>query len=203
MSEPAHLWQLSLQAYLERTGTGGAAPGCGPAAALTLATGLALVTKGLHLARAHQETPERTALLERAAALQDRLAQLADDDAQAFAEYLQARRERASGDALTGELRHATRRTCAVPLATAHEGLEALGLALAAWPETTTELQSDTLAGALLIHAGIGAALIGVEADLKALDEATEREQAARARDHAREEADRCLAELRRRAGVA
>ncbi|WP_434456308.1 cyclodeaminase/cyclohydrolase family protein [Stutzerimonas urumqiensis] len=192
-------WHSRLRTYLDETAAARPTPGCGPAAATTIALGLALVIKGLRIARPQDlpasderalQAPQR--LVREAEGLLDRLQVLAEADMQAFAQYLRARRATDSP-----AIEDSARQACAVPLATAHCGLEGLALALAAWPHTSTALRSDTLAGGVLLHAGIEAALINVEADMAVLDEPDEQALAGNARDHARRQADTALAQLR------
>ena len=83
-----------------------------------------------------------------------------------------------------------------VPLALAHCCLEALELTVAAWPCTDAIVQSDVQAGAVLIHAGLSAALINVDADMTSLDAADAREQAGRTRQRLQTEGDALLQRL-------
>lgn len=191
MSETTGLWEHSLRHYLARTASSQPTPGSGPAAALTIATGLALVVKALHV------SGSTAAPLADSENLLTRLARFADEDAEAFGDYLQARRDDGCTPAM---LEGASRRSCAIPLAIGHAGVEALGLALSAWPQTRRMLLADVHAGGLLIHAGLSAALLGVDADLPALDEAEERKRASQARVRLQEEADTRLARLREQA---
>lgn len=191
MSETTGLWEHSLRQYLTRTASTEPTPGSGPAAALTIATGLALVIKALRVSGC------QVAPLGESESLLTRLARFADEDAEAFGDYLQTRRDEHRAPA---ELESASRRSCAIPLAIGHAGLEALGLALAAWPQTRQALLADVHAGGLLIHAGLSAALLGVDADLPALDEAEERKRASQARVRLQEEADQRLARLQEQA---
>lgn len=166
-------------------------PGCGAAAAVTADVGLALVVKGLRISEAHGSRPERLEPLHAAEALLGRAGSFADDDMQAFADYLSAAR---NGEA--GDQQAAARQACAVPLALAHCCLEALELAEAAWPLTDANVQSDVQAGAVLIHAGLSAALINVDADMPNLDDQAAREQATQARLRLQNDGDASLQRL-------
>src|SRR5690606_36717344 len=105
-------------------------------------------------------------LLQAAEALLGRPGDNADDDMQTFEDYLSAARH--------GEVENkqaAARQACAVPLALAHCCLEALELAVDAWPRTDPSVQSDVQAGAVLIHAVLSAALFNVDADMTSLED--------------------------------
>ena len=115
----------------------------------------------------------------------------ADDDMQAFSDYLSAAREGEAEDKQA-----AARQACAVPLALAHCCLEALELAVDAWPLTDPNVQSDVQAGAVLIHAGLSAALINVDADMPSLDAGATREQAGQTRRRLQSEGDALLRRL-------
>jgi formiminotetrahydrofolate cyclodeaminase len=93
----------------------------------------------------------------------------------------------------------ASRQACAVPLALAHCCLEALDLSVNAWPLTDPNVQSDAQAGAVLIHSGLSAALINVDADMGSLDNPTARDQAAQTRTRLQDEGDGLLKRLRDR----
>jgi len=166
-------------------------PGCGAAAAVTADIGLALVAKGLSISEAHGSDPRRLELLRAVKALLGRPGAFADDDIQAFGDYLSAARK---GE--PEQKQAASRQACAVPLALAHCCLEALELAVKAWSCTDPNVQSDVQAGAILIHAGISAALINVDADMTSLDDASAREQAWRSRRRLQAEGDDLLQQL-------
>ncbi len=158
------------------------------AAAVTADIGLALVVKGLRISEAHGSEPARLELLRTAEALLGRPGAFADDDMQAFSDYLDAAR---SGE--PEQKQAASRQACAVPLALAHCCLEALDLAVRAWPLTDPNVQSDAQAGAVLIHAGLSAALINVDADIGNLDDPIARDQAAQTRRRLQDEGDGLL----------
>lgn len=172
-------------------------PGCGAAAAVTAEIGLALVVKGLRISEAHESVPSRRALTHTAEALLGRPGAFADDDMQAFSEYLSATRD---GD--PEDQQAAARQACAVPLALAHCCLQALELAATAWPCSAENVQSDIQAGAVLIHAGLSAALINVDADMASLDDIQSREQAGSSRQRLQTEGDGLLQLLLAQAGT-
>lgn len=186
----ASVWRLSLADFRDATAADRPTPGCGAAAAVVSDIGLALVLKGLRISESHGSDPARRRLLHRAESLIGRPGAFADADIRAFQNYLQARRDDA------GDLQTASRQACAVPLATAHSCLEALELANEAWPLVAALVRSDVQAGALLIHAGLSAALINVDADMASLEDAAAREQAGRSREHLQADADKVVQQL-------
>lgn len=191
MNEGESVWAQPLADFRAETATAKPTPGCGAAAAVTADIGLALVVKGLRISEAHGSDPARLQVLEAAEALLGRPGTFADDDMQAFDDYLSAARDGEADDKQA-----AARQACAVPLALAHCCLEALELAVAAWPCTDAIVQSDAQAGAVLIHAGLSAALINVDADMTSLDAADAREQAGRTRQRLQTEGDALLQRL-------
>jgi len=191
MSDEARIWTQRLADFRTATAANQPTPGCGAAAAVTADIGLALVLKGLRISEAHGSDPARRALLQAAEALLGRPGAFADDDVQAFGDYLNAAR---NGE--PEQKQAASRQACAVPLALAHCCLEALELAVDAWPCTDPNVQSDAQAGAVLIHAGLSAALINVDADLASLEDAVSRDQVAQARTRLQAEGDGLLQRL-------
>ncbi len=83
-----------------------------------------------------------------------------------------------------------------MPLALAHCCLEALELAVDAWPCTNSNVQSDAQAGTVLIHAGLSAALINVDADMASLEDAASHDQVAQTRTRLQAEGDGLLQRL-------
>ncbi|WP_417791432.1 cyclodeaminase/cyclohydrolase family protein [Stutzerimonas xanthomarina] len=191
MSDSASVWTQRLAEYREATATRQPTPGCGAAAAVTADIGLALVLKGLRISEAHGSDPVRHELLQAAEALLGRPGAFADDDLQAFDDYLSAARHSEFEDKQA-----AARQACAVPLALAHCCLEALELAVDAWPRTDPIVQSDVQAGAVLIHAGLSAALINVDADMTSLEDPSAQDQAGRTRRRLQSEGDALLRRL-------
>jgi len=191
MSDSASVWMQRLAEFRAATAARQPTPGCGAAAAVTADIGLALVLKGLRISEAHGSDPVRHELLQAAEALLGRPGAFADDDMQAFDDYLSAARH--------GEVENkqaAARQACAVPLALAHCCLEALELAVDAWPRTDPIVQSDVHAGAVLIHAGLSAALINVDADMTSLEDPSAQDQAGRTRRRLQSEGDALLRRL-------
>lgn len=191
MSDDASVWTQRLDAFRAATAGRQPTPGCGAAAAVTADVGLALVVKGLRISEAHSSEPHRHELLQAAEALLGRAGVFADHDMQAFNDYLSAAREGQSE-----RKQAAARQACAVPLALAHCCIEALELAVAAWPCTAANVQSDIQAGAILINAGLSAALINVDADMVSLEDSSAREQASITRQRLQGESDDLLRKL-------
>lgn len=191
MSENNSVWAHPLADFRTAAAADQPTPGCGAAAAVTADLGLALVVKGLRISEAHGSDAARRQLMQHAEALLGRPGTFADDDMQAFSDYLSAAR-----DGETEDKRATARQACAVPLALAHCCLEALDIAVDAWPRTAATVQSDVQAGAILIHAGLSAALINVDADMSNLDRAAAREQAGQTRQRLQSEGDALLRRL-------
>lgn len=191
MSDSASVWMQRLAEFRAATAARQPTPGCGAAAAVTADIGVALVLKGLRISEVHGSDPVRHELLQAAEALLGRPGAFADDDMQAFDDYLSAARHGEVEDKQA-----AARQACAVPLALAHCCLEALELAVDAWPRTDPIVQSDVQAGAVLIHAGLSAALINVDADMASLDDAAAQDQVGRTRRRLQSEGDALLRRL-------
>ncbi|WP_417781031.1 cyclodeaminase/cyclohydrolase family protein [Stutzerimonas xanthomarina] len=191
MSDSASVWTQRLAEFRAATAARQPTPGCGAAAAVTADIGVALVLKGLRISEAHGSDPVRHELLQAAEALLGRPGAFGDDDMQAFDDYLSAARHGEFEDKQA-----AARQACAVPLALAHCCLEALELTVDAWPRTDPIVQSDVQAGAVLIHAGLSAALINVDADMTSLEDPSAQDQARRTRRRLQSEGDALLRRL-------
>ncbi len=153
------LWQLSLAQFRHAVAER-ALPGCGAVAAVTADLAVALIVKALRVSAAHGDA-SCNALLADARSLLGRPGAFADDDVAVFAEYLKDNEGRAP------EL---SRQACAVPLATAHACVEALGIAERALPMVEPSLRCDVEAAVLLLSACVDAVLLNVEADMDELD---------------------------------
>jgi len=170
---PSSLWQRSLADFQHAVETR-STPGCGAAAALNGCLALSLVLKGVRLHRGESDLDHhRRRLIDEGDALHKALARAVDDDAAAFADYLEAQRLPSDTDAESGErdsaLREARAASIQIPLAAAERCQQGLMLALEALPLTSAAMRSDTLAGATMLRAAMDALLIGVEANLEAL----------------------------------
>ena len=172
-----------------------AMPGCGAVAANAAANGLSLVLKGLRLSRPNDDSGDLEAhadLIDRADRLVEELGGYADEDVSAFKAYLAARKQ-AGEDEHSDALDAAVERINQVPLDTARACRRALELTLEAKEHTRTALQSDTRAGAQLLHAGLCMVLLNVDANIDTLDNAEQREALAKERVALQANADRLL----------
>ncbi|MBZ9567715.1 cyclodeaminase/cyclohydrolase family protein [Modicisalibacter tunisiensis] len=203
MTASNSLWDMTLAGFrdaIESRST----PGCGAAAAASAGLGLALVLKGLRITRGKQDDAPDTMqrAIERADALLTRLGDYADEDVNAFEAYLAAVRlphdDEVQGERRERAIARAAERANAVPLGAARACREGLALSVEALALTDANLQSDTRAGALMLHSGLSALLLGVDANLASLDDDDEREALARARDGLQDAADRCRDDLLR-----
>ena len=170
------LWQLSLAQFRHAVAER-ALPGCGAVTAVSADLAVALIVKALRVSAAHGGA-SCEALLAEARSLLDRPGAFADDDVAVFSEYLKEDEGRAP------EL---SRQACAVPLATAHACVEALGMAERALPMVEPSLRCDVEAAVLLLSACADAVLLNVEADMDELD-AQARADVLVARDRLRQQ---------------
>ncbi|OCX93478.1 MAG: methenyltetrahydrofolate cyclohydrolase [Pseudomonas sp. CO183] len=153
------LWQLSLAQFRQSVAER-ALPGCGAVTAVTADLAVALIIKALRVSAAHGGA-SCEALLAEARSLLGRPGAFADDDVAVFSEFLK------SDERLAPDL---SRQACAVPLATAHACVEALGIAEHALPMVEPSLRCDVEAAVLLLSACVDAVLLNVEADMDELD---------------------------------
>ena len=107
-------------------------------------------------------------MLDEARALLGRPGAFADDDVAVFREVLKDQHEERLASS-------AARQACAVPLATAHACIEALGIAERALLLVDPALRCDVEAAVLLLVACVDAVLLNVDADLQGLDDAQAR----------------------------
>lgn len=153
------LWQLSL-AQFRHSVAERALPGCGAVTAVSADLAMALIVKALRVSAAHGDAA-CNALLADARSLLGRPGAFADDDVAVFSEYLKDNE---------GRVPELSRQACAVPLATAHACVEALGIAERALPMVEPSLRCDVDAAVLLLSACVDAVLLNVEADMDELD---------------------------------
>ncbi|TML10982.1 MAG: cyclodeaminase/cyclohydrolase family protein [Actinobacteria bacterium] len=168
-----------LDAFAEPT----PAPAGGSAAALAVSMGAALLSMAARISIDHWA--EAGSVAAQAEALRLRTAPLAQADAEAYAEVLRLRRERA-GDA---ELGRAFDHAAEVPLRIAEAGADVAELAAYAAPRVKPSVEGDTAAAAVLAHAGavIAAQLVAINLATSEGDERIRRaeELAAAAADAA------------------
>ena len=153
------LWQLPLAQFRDAVAER-ALPGCGAVAAVTADLAVALIVKALRVSAAHGDAA-CNALLADARSLLGRPGAFADDDVAVFSEYLKDNE---------GRVPELSRQACAVPLATAHACVEALGIAERALPMVEPSLRCDVEAAVLLLSACVDAVLLNVEADMDEMD---------------------------------
>ena len=179
------LWQLSLAQFRQSVAER-ALPGCGAVTAVSADLAVALIIKALRVSAAYGGA-SCEALLAEARSLLGRPGAFADDDVAVFSEFLK------SDERLAPDL---SRQACAVPLATAHACVEALGIAERALPMVEPSLRCDVEAAALLLGACVDAVLLNVEADMDELD-AQARADVLAARDHLRQQSTQLRDRLR------
>ena len=172
------LWQLSLAQFRQSVAER-ALPGCGAVTAVTADLAVALIIKALRVSAAHGGA-SCEALLAEARSLLGRPGAFADDDVAVFSKFLK------NDEGLAPEL---SRQACAVPLATAHACVEALGIAERALPMVEPALRCDVEAAVLLLSACVDAVLLNVEADMDELD-GQARADVLSARDRLREQSN-------------
>ncbi len=181
------LWQLSLAQFRHAVAER-ALPGCGAVTAVSADLAVALIVKALRVSAAHGDAC-CGALLVEARSLLGRPGAFAADDVAVFAEYLKDDEGRAPD---------LSRQACAVPLATAHACVEALGIAERALPMVESSLRCDVEAAVPLLSACVDAVLLNIEADMQGLD-AQARTGVLCARDRLRQQSTQLRDRLRAR----
>jgi formiminotetrahydrofolate cyclodeaminase len=168
---------LTVARMLNVLGEPAPTPSGGSAAAVAAAMGAALV--GL-VARASPDWADAAGVAAQAAALEDRLMTLADDDAVAFGDALAELRAADSGARMSG-LGPALLRATDVPLAIAEAAADVAALAALASAEGRTAVQPDARVARDLAVAATRAPPTLVDANLATLpgDERSRRAQAA------------------------
>lgn len=189
----SQVWSMSLEAFRDAT-IKHATPGCGAVAAVSATHGLALILKGLRISESKHPDAKRAALIEEGGALLERLSHHADEDIQAFEAYQEALKQAKNDtDEKTeheGALAEATRQINRVPLTMAETCCEALKIAVSSLPLTNTNLKSDAVAGGVLLHAGLSAVLLTVDANLSSIEDEERQAQMSHSRLTLQEEAD-------------
>jgi formiminotetrahydrofolate cyclodeaminase len=196
---------LTLAELLERLGSSDPAPGGGAAAAVVGALGAALVqmTANLTIGRPkYAELEDQARGIEtRARELRQRLAQLGDADADAFAQvsaaYKLPRLDDAQKADRSAAIQAALQVAARVPLETARVCADVLEVAEAAAPILNVAVISDVLVGAVLAQAALDSAALNVEVNLAAMTDsaAVQRfaDDLAQARGGAAERVERVL----------
>ena len=170
--------QETVAGFLEQVASETSAPGGGAVAAVSVALGASLVEMVARFSRRSWDGAE--AAIAAAEALRSRVAPLAQADAEAYGDFLAARRQR-SDDAF--EAAHAC--VVDVPLEVAATGAKVAALAAALAEHGNPNLRGDAAAAALAASAGaeIGARLVEINLSGRA------DRRLARAREHARDAA--------------
>ena len=194
MSQDESLGDMTLGGFREDIESR-SMPGCGAVAANAAANGLSLVLKGLRLSKPRGDARRHADLVAQADGLIEQLGRYADEDVAAFKAYLAAQKE-TSENARSDALAAAVERINQVPMSTARACRDALELTLRGLGHTRTALQSDTRAGAQLLHAGLCMVLLNVDANIAGVEDDAERAQLRRERDELHREADRLLRRL-------
>src|SRR5712692_8692427 len=171
---------LSVRELLERLGSSDPAPGGGAAAALAGALGAALVQMTANLSIGRPKLADIEAHARRieaqTAELRQRLAQLGDADAQAYARvsaaYKLPHQDPAQDTERSPAIQAALHEAAAVPLETARLCAAVLELAELAAPLLNRSVISDVMVGALLAQAALESAALNVEVNLAAITDA-------------------------------
>lgn len=181
--------EWTVERFLDAVASDAPVPGGGAVAAFAGAAGSALVHMVIALAarRAKDgaDQPALASLSDRARALRERFANLADEDVAAYGEVAEVLSLPRSTDgeraARRAKLQEALTRAAAVPLETAQAAVEALRLAAEAAPLTPRAAQSDLLTAVQLAYTACCSALVNVDANALALEDTPFRKELARA----------------------
>jgi methenyltetrahydrofolate cyclohydrolase len=179
-----NLLELTMAQWLRTLAAGDPVPGAGSAAALTAAGAAALVAM---TARLTEDWLEGRGVAAQALALQERLAELAQVDADVYAESLDALAAKAEGsderrDFALGRMLD---RAAQAPLAIAETAHDVAILAAHAAEHVRLEVQPDAQAAVALAAAAASAAARLVEVNLTASEDDPRVRQARRAADAA------------------
>ena len=188
---PSSIWSLTAAQVRDLTASLAPTPGGGSISIFTAALGLALVHKGasISLKRTGEDVTRRDALVTLCGKVTSSIASmsnLADDDAQAFDSYIQARAlPRATEDekfhraiAMEAAVLQSTR----IPIASAKEICAALEHAETAIDLSDHHLLTDIFGGVLLMQSSVQAVLLNVDANLSHLSDAEMRSTLQRQR---------------------
>jgi methenyltetrahydrofolate cyclohydrolase len=172
---PSSIWALNATQVRDLTASLSPTPGGGSISVFTATLGLALVHKGasISLKRSGEDALRHEALIELCGKINSTLVSMsgfADDDSQAFKDYLVARSLPRTTDgekalrtaAMEAAILHATR----IPIASATEICVALAQAEQAVNISDRHLLSDIYGGALLMKAAVEAGLLNVDANV-------------------------------------
>ncbi|MBZ5488505.1 cyclodeaminase/cyclohydrolase family protein [Halomonas aquamarina] len=162
-------------------------PGCGAAASVTAALGMALMLKGVHLSQQHETSEARRVLIDEGERLKAQLAPLADKDIAAFEGLMEAFQMPHGNEHEENARRRAIQQAAAtavdVPLTTARLCREALALGERAGEYSERQFASDAQAGCELLVAALRSVLLNVEANIDSLGSDAEKRHAQAAHD--------------------
>lgn len=177
-------------------------PGCGAAASVTAALGVALILKGLHLSQQHETSEARRALLGEGERLKEQLGPLADKDIAAFeglmAAFQMPHHDEQEKTARCCAIQQAAATAVDVPLQTARLCQKALSLCVQAGGCSEQQFASDTRAGGELLGAALRSVLLNVEANIDSLGSEAEKRRAQEAHDELKEQAALLVARIAR-----
>ncbi len=175
LGEPsASIWALNATEVRDLTASLSPTPGGGSISIFAATLGLALVHKGasISLKRSGEDVTRREALTELCEEIKSTLGIMsgfADDDSQAFQNYLQARSmPRTSNEEKTlrdAAMEAAILRATRIPISSAREICSALVQAQRAVDLSDRHLLTDILGGAYLMRAAVEAVLLNVSAN--------------------------------------
>ena len=163
-----------LADFLDSVASDEPAPG-GAVAAVAVALAAGLCSMAAHLSAGH--LADAVELAERAEHLRERVAPLAQEDATAYGHVLAAYRAPRDRDLVERQQRIRTALSGAadVPLAIAETGAMVAEVAARLVQEGNTNLRGDAVAAALLAEAGVHAASVLVEINMRAGEIADDR----------------------------
>ena len=156
-----------LAGFLDSVASDEPAPGGGAVAAVAIALAAGLSGMSARLSADH--LADANELAERADLLRRRAAPLAQEDATAYGHVLAAYRTPDDGDpeVRREHIRTALSGAADVPLAIAEAGAEVAGIAARLAREGNPNLRGDAVAAAFLAEAGVRAAAVLVEINIK------------------------------------
>jgi methenyltetrahydrofolate cyclohydrolase len=164
-----------LADFLDSVASDEPTPGGGAVAAVAVALAAGLCSMAAHLSAGH--LADAAELAERAEHLRERVAPLAQEDATAYGHVLVAYRAPRDRDLVERQQRIRTALSGAadVPLAIAETGAMVAEVAARLVKEGNTNLRGDAVAAALLAEAGVHAASVLVEINMRAGEIADDR----------------------------
>ncbi len=164
-----------LADFLDSVASDEPAPGGGAVAAVAVALAAGLCSMAAHLSAGH--LADAAELAERAEHLRERVAPLAQEDATAYGHVLVAYRAPRDRDLVERQQRIRTALSGAadVPLAIAETSAMVAEVAARLVREGNTNLRGDAVAAALLAEAGVHAASVLVEINMRAGEIADDR----------------------------